>query len=305
MAHGAPLNTGLEPYPGYRLTRRIGSGGCGEVWEATVPHRKPVAIKFMQSSVGEMTVREIRSLQAIRQLRHPHLIHIENVWCYEGYVAVAMELADGSLADMLKIYQSRFGTPIIQEHACLLLSEAAEALDYLNARQHVVNGTRVAIQHCDVKPSNLLLCGETVKVADFGLSSFLIARQETRGRAGTLDYCAPEVFQGLLSSQTDQYALAVTYCLVRGGRLPFPDTPASFRSGYVRPIPDLSMLPDTERPVVAKALNSVPQDRWSSCGDFMNELARVVYERAAKESKSSSSAKKSNRYPRSRIAPQR
>src|SRR5262249_50762359 len=144
-----------------------------------------------------------------------------------------------------------------------LLAEAAEALDYLNARQHKINGARVAIQHCDIKPNNLLLCGETLKVADFGLSSFLIAQLETRNRAGTLDYCAPEIFQSRLSNQTDQYALAITYCQIRGGRLPFSDTPATFQSGYVRPTPDLSMLAEPERPIIAKALNPVPQNRWS------------------------------------------
>jgi serine/threonine-protein kinase len=302
MAYEAQLHAGLEPYPGYRLARRIGGGSCGEVWEAKVSKGKPVALKFMACGAKDLAVREIRSLQAFLHLRHPRLIHIENVWCFEGYVVVAMELADGSLGDMLDVYLSRFGTPIIQEHACLLLSEVAEGLDFLNARQHVINGSKVAIQHCDIKPSNLLLCGENLKVADFGLSSFLIGRLETRRRAGTLDYCAPEIFQGRLSDQTDQYALAVTYCLVRGGRLPFLDTPPTFRPSYIRPTPDLSMLAESERPIVAKALNPAPQDRWASCGDLMNRLTNVVYEGATKEAKKANSGKKSNRYSRSRIA---
>jgi serine/threonine protein kinase len=95
-------------------------------------------------------------------------------------------------------------------------------------------------------------------------------------RAGTLDYTAPEVFQGRLSNWTDQYALAITYCMLRGGRLPFKDTPAKFDHDYVRPQPDLSMLPVKERPVVAHALSPAPQSRWPNCSEFIMQLARIV-----------------------------
>src|SRR5437879_6862073 len=165
---------------------------------------------------------------------------------------------------------------MLAEHVCLLLSEAAEALDFLNARRHHINGGTVAIQHCDVKPSNLLLVQDMLKVADFSLSSSISSQVETRCRSGTLDYCAPEVFQGRLSSQTDQYALAVTYCLLRGGRLPFSDTPSTFQANYTRPVPDLTMLSAAERPLIAQALNPVPQNRWPSCGELMTRLTRII-----------------------------
>ncbi len=47
MAYAGPLETGLEPYPGYRLKRRIGSGASGEVWESAAPGGKPRALKFL------------------------------------------------------------------------------------------------------------------------------------------------------------------------------------------------------------------------------------------------------------------
>src|SRR5262249_1253232 len=99
---------------------------------------------------------------------------------------------------------------------------------------------------------------------------------ETHCRSGTLDYCAPEIFQGRLSNQTDQYALAVSYCLLRGGRLPFSDTPTTFKSSYVRPTPDLTMLSPDERPIVARALNPTPQNRWRSCVELMGRLSRII-----------------------------
>lgn len=278
MKNGALLEAGLEPFPGYHLHRRLGSGSFGEVWEAVGPQRAPLALKFLPCDSTSSVVREIRSVQAISQLRHPNLIRIDRIWCYQRFLVIAMELADGNLADLLESYRSQGGEAIAPEHVCLLLSEAAEALDFLNARRHRINGRVVAIQHCDVKPSNLLLVGnDTLKVADFSLSSSISSQVETRCRSGTLNYCAPEIFQGRLSNQTDQYALAVTYCLLRGGCLPFHDTPTTFQSSYTRPTPDLTMVSPAERPILARALHAVPQNRWPSCGELMARLSRVIY----------------------------
>jgi serine/threonine protein kinase len=276
VRHTVPLEADLEPFPGYHLRRRLGAGAFGEVWEATTPTNDAIALKFLPADHGRSTAREIRSLQTIRTLRHPHLVRIDQVWCHLGYIVVAMELAEGNLSDLLEIYQAEFGESVSREHACLLLAQAASALDFLNARRHLIDGRCVAIQHCDVKLSNLLLFGDKVKVADFGLSSWLGSPIESHRKAGTLDFCAPEVFQGRLSAHTDQYALAINYCLLRGGRLPFSDTPSGFESHYVRPAPDLSMLPRLEQPVVSRALNREPHLRWSSCGELITRLARLI-----------------------------
>src|SRR5262249_26130758 len=150
---------------------------------------------------------ELRSLQAVRQLVHPNLIRVSRVWCHLGYIVIAMEMADGSLADLLASYRAKAGTPIFPEHVCLLLSQAAAALDFLNARQHVVEGQPVSIQHCDVKPSNLLLFGETVKLADFGLAATMTGPMMSHRPTGTPEYAAPEVFRARLSRHSDQFAL--------------------------------------------------------------------------------------------------
>lgn len=276
MGNSAALKAGLEPYPGYHLSQVLGSGGYGQVWEAETQEHKKIALKFLPCTDSMVTAREIRMRQALRHLRHPHLIRIDQVWCFGGYIVLAMELADGSLLDLFDAYQTEFGTPIPADQVCLYLTQAADALDFLNARKHVIEGNRVAIQHCDVKPSNLLLFGENVKLADYGLSSLTTTSLQFHRRAGTLDYTAPEVFQGRLSDRTDQYALAVTYCQLRSGQLPFADTPRTFKKGYVRPDPDLSMLTPGEQPIVARALARAPQDRWPSCAEMMRELTKQV-----------------------------
>src|SRR5207253_5893792 len=71
----------------------------------------------------------------------------------------------------------------------------------------------------------------------------------------------------------DQYALAVSYCLLRGGRFPFEGNPAQMLQGHLLREPDLTMVPDLERPAVAKALAKKPDDRWPNCRAFVNALS--------------------------------
>jgi serine/threonine protein kinase len=273
VSKAAVLAPGQEPFPGYRLVRHLGQGGWGEVWQARRPDGEQAALKFLPCDSPLASAQEIRALQSIRQLRHPNLIRIDQIWAAPGYVVIAMELAEGSLFDLLDVYSADCGTCIVPEHLCHYLHQAAEALDFLNARQHLINGVRVAVRHCDVKPSNLLVLQGKVKLADFSLAAQTTSPMWYHRRVGTLSYAAPEVFQGWLSDRTDLYALAVSYVELRTGQLPFKDTPAKFDKNYARPEPDLSLLEPWERPLLARALNPVPQDRWSCCRDLMERLS--------------------------------
>jgi serine/threonine protein kinase len=272
----ASTTTKTQPLLGYRLAQLIGKGGCGEVWRALSPAGKSVAVKFLRCNGAQTVNRELRALQSIRQLCHPHLINTLEIWADSGRVAVAMELAEGSLLDLLHVSMETEGRPLPPEHICFLLRQAARALDFLNTRQHMLNGRRVAVRHCDVKPSNLLLFSTVVKVADFGFAVQTAAPIGAYERIGTLNYAAPEVFQGLLSDRTDQYALAVTYCQLRSGSYPFPDTPPDFYRHYVRPAPDLSKLSEKEVPIIARALYPIPQNRWPSCTEMMDRLEQAL-----------------------------
>jgi serine/threonine protein kinase len=276
VSQAVPLQEGLEPFPGYRLKNFLGRGGWGEVWKALRPDGTALALKFLPCDSQLAAAQEIRGLQAIRQLQHPHLIRIDQVWCYAGYLVIAMELAEGSLLDLLALYESEFGSGIISEHLCHFLGQAASALDFLNTRQHTLNGRRVAVRHCDVKPSNVLLVGGVVKVSDFSLATQATSPMWYHRKYGTLDYAAPEVYQGWLSEWTDQYALAVTYCHLRRGQLPFNDTPSSFRADFVRSAPDLSALSGPEQEVITRALSPVPQNRWPSCTELIKRLTQAL-----------------------------
>jgi serine/threonine-protein kinase len=270
------LRPGLQPLPGYRLTELLGKGGFGEVWQAETA-KGAVALKFLPCDHSASASEENRSIQMVRQLRHPNLLNIDNVWCYPGYLILAMELADGTMLDLFEAYHSKYSTNIIPEHLCLLLAQAATVLDFLNTRQHRIHDQVVALQHCDVKPNNLLLCGQTLKLTDFSLTSATTSVMKNHRQAGTPDYCAPEVFQGRLSDRTDQYALAVTYFLLRTGQFPFEPVPKPMSRTYVRPAPDLSPLPVAEQPIIARALAPVPLDRWPSCSELIEQLRKQIH----------------------------
>jgi serine/threonine protein kinase len=272
-----PLHIGKQACPGYRLVRLLGRGGFADVWEAERPDGRRLALKFLVADSQSVAAREIRSIRAISQLRHPNLIRIDDVWSADGRVVIAMELAEASLLDLLNLSLAEYHEPLQGHYACRLLSPVAEALDFLNTHQHLIGERRVGIQHCDVKPSNLLLFGDTVKLADFGLSAWTSSSLQSHRRGGTPDFTAPEVFRGRLSDWTDQFALAVTYCQLRSGRLPYTDTPARLEHTYIRPHPFLGMLTEKERPILARALDRCPEQRWPSCREFLAHLSHLAF----------------------------
>jgi serine/threonine-protein kinase len=165
---------------------------------------------------------------------------------------------------------------MVPEQVCYYLNQIAGALDFLNSRQHRVDGQMVAVRHGDVKPSNMLVFGATVKLTDFGLSVLTTTPSQAHKGSGTPAYAAPEIFQGRITDRTDQYALAVSYCELRGGKLPFADTPPTIQRGYIRPRPDLSMVSQAERPILIRALASSAVDRWPTCTELMACLTAVI-----------------------------
>jgi serine/threonine protein kinase len=115
--------------------------------------------------------------------------------------------------------------------------------------------------------------GGFVKVADFG-SARVLAHSLT-GHTGNLSltYAAPEFFEGKTARTSDQYSLAMSYCQLRGGKLPFEGTPAQLMAEHLGRQPDPSMVPEQERPAVSRALAKRPDARWSSCSAFVEALA--------------------------------
>ena len=266
------LTAGAEPAAGYRLLKRLGGGGFGEVWEAEGPGGFHVALKFVPLGERAGAV-ELRSLEILKGIHHPNLLVTFGAWQSKGYLVIAMELADRTLWDRFQeaVGQGLPGIPREELHEYIL--EAAKGIDHLNAQKHVFEGeSGIGVQHRDIKPQNILLVGGGVKVADFGLARFLKHAVTQHTGCLTPAYAAPEFFRGQTSNHSDQYSLAATYCHLRGGNPPHHGTASEVMFGHLNGIPDLTALPEEERSSVARALAKEPAQRWPSCRAFAEAL---------------------------------
>ena len=177
-----------------------------------------------------------------------------------------MELADQNLHDLL----GRMSGPGPAGHSAreLLgyLLEAAEALDWMNFGH--------GLQHLDIKPHNLFLVSNHVKVADFGLVKDLLSDMEKvirRCQGGmTPLYAAPETLRGTVGRHCDQYSLAIVYQQLLTGTVPFwCQNMYQLMLLHLTGQPNLTPLPAEDRPVVARCCPKVPTSAsrraWTSC----------------------------------------
>jgi len=261
-----------EPLPGYRLIEPIGTGGFGEVWKCVAPGGILKAIKFVYGNLNSLDGDDARALQEMRALekvvgvRHPFVCQIDRIDPVDGELCIVMELADNTLHDCLVEYQQA-GRPGIPRDILLgFLDDAAAGLDFLIEKHN--------LQHLDVKPRNLFLVADHVKVADFGLVKTL-ERSSSSGLMGgvTPIYAAPETFSNKISKHSDQYSLAIVYVELLTGKRPFSGKNIrQLALQHMTEPPDLSMLPEADRPSVARALAKNPDERFPSCTSFIRSL---------------------------------
>lgn len=267
-----------EPLPGYRLIEPIGTGGFGEVWKCVAPGGIYKAIKFVYGNLNALdgddprAVQELRALDRVKQVRHPFVVSIEQIQDVGGELVIVMELADRNLHEVLAEYQAA-GRPGIPRDVLIgFLDDAAVGLDHLIEKHN--------LQHLDVKPRNLFVVSERVKVADFGLVKQL-ERSSSSGLLGGVTplYAAPETFQNKISKHSDQYSLAVVYAELLSGKRPFVGKNIrQLALQHTTEPPDLSMVPECDRPIVERALAKEPDERWPSCTAFVRALAGAKYD---------------------------
>ena len=266
------LEVGAEAVPGYRLVRELGQGGFGTVWEAEAPGGVRVALKFIRLDTAQAGP-ELRALEVIRNIRHPHLLDIQFAVRREDYLVIAMPLCDRSLWDRLSECRGKDRPGLPPGELRGYMDELAGAVDFLNEPRHPAgDGTLVGVQHRDIKPQNIFLVGGSVRLADFGLAKILQGSVADHSGGLSPNYVAPEMLEGEVSQRTDQYSLAVTYYQLRCGRLPFTGSINEIVFGHLSRPPDLRGLPEDERAVLARALAKRPDDRWPSCREFVRHL---------------------------------
>jgi serine/threonine protein kinase len=210
-----------------------------------------------------------------------------------------MELADQSLKHC---YEERISSGLIGipgDDLMRYLRDAAEALDFMYEKHN--------LQHLDVKPANLLLTGDRCKVSDFSTIATFSFRsppyvnpQTMQGFSNDLDetrllrptlhrnatlftltgaitpyYAPPEAFVGKFSPASDQFSLALTYCDLLCGLIPFSGTVENQIKQRLGGALRLDFLPECERSVLSQALSPDPKKRYPSCIDFIAALSRA------------------------------
>lgn len=268
----------LEPRPGdsvgpYRITRTIGRGRMGVVFEGVADGQEPVAIKVVTTELSqdEVFVRRFqREVAAAQKISHPHVVPVLGAGEEGGlpYLVQAL-IAGGSLHDRLV----RDGALDLAT-TIRLLRGPAEGIDALHAS---------GLIHRDIKPGNILLDGDTAYVTDFGLAKDSQASNLTRpGQAlGSLDYMAPEQIRGEeVSPATDVYALGcmIHECLT--GTPPFGGRPSMrvlFAHLQEEP-PDLTSatIPAAAAKAINKALEKEAEDRPASASGYIASIARAA-----------------------------
>jgi serine/threonine protein kinase len=255
----------------YALVRELGRGQSGEVWLARKnPSGIEKAVKILlQPADLESGERELRSLELMKNLRHPYVLATEDFWIASNRLYIVMELADGTLRGRLRACLKR-GLPGIPVNELLdYFQEAAEGLDYLH---------RHKITHRDVKPDNILLLHGHAKVADFGLARQQEKLVASMSFAGTPAYMAPEMWIGSGGPPSDLYGLAASYIELRQG---FPvlrltegiDVMLAHMEGHFE---FADFIDDLEREVISKAMAREPEHRYPSCMAFVGALCAVL-----------------------------
>ena len=239
---------------------------------------RQVAIKTVELSLDDPSQREflrnrlLRDAQAAAALSHPNIVPVYDVIEDANAAYVVMEYVAGeSLAARLR----RTGRP---EPAFVLrvLREMAAALDYTHAR---------GVIHRDIKPGNVMIAAAgSAKIMDFGIARIVDSRTNTpTGMVmGTIHYMAPEQIKGEpLDGRCDQFALAaVAYEMLSGVTLFGAQSLATLAYKLVNedPAPVRSRnseLPEAVDTVLRKALAKQPEQRFTTCGEFVSALEAV------------------------------
>ncbi len=132
------------------------------------------------------------------------------------------------------------------------------------------------IVHRDLKPGNIFCDEGMVKLGDYGLSKFISCSRRSghTESVGTVHYMAPEIANGRYGKEIDIYALGVILYEMLTGRVPFEgESVGEVLMKHLTTPPDVSMLAEPFRGVVARALEKDPAKRFASVPEMLSAAA--------------------------------
>ena len=272
----------------------------GEVYKAKDTRlERTVAIKILPAYLaGDPDLKKQFDQEAriISNLNHPRICTLHDIGSEDGVDFLVMEYLKGeTLAERLK------RGPLPLDEALEYARQIADALDTAH---------RSGVVHRDLKPGNVMLTKDGVKLLDFGL-----AKRQTRAIdpalsslptldqpltregsiVGTLHYMAPEQLEGKdVDTRADLFSLgAVLYEMVTGRKAFDGESPASIITAVMSATPTAMaeqepITPPSLERLVSSCLAKDRETRWQSAGDLARELAWVDKEKKAETAKPSS-----------------
>jgi len=243
----------------YRLIARVGKGGMGEVWRAEDSRLgRTVAIKVLPPSFVadvEATARLKREARTAAQLYHPSVATIHSIEQDGDHIFIVEEFVEGE--PLTKVI-SRGG--LSEAEICRIGRAVADALAEAHAK---------GIVHRDIKPDNIIVNGNRVKVLDFGIAKQVgvegASAADTPTAAfvtqqgmilGTIHYMSPEQALGkAIDGKTDVFSLGVVLYEMATGRRPFAgETITETMTQIIR---DEPTDPQLVNPGISPAMNEI------------------------------------------------
>jgi YVTN family beta-propeller protein len=269
-------------FAGYRIESLVGRGGMGVVYLAEhLRLRRKAALKLIVPDLAEdpkFRERFLKESELAASLEHPNILPIYDAGEVAGTLYIAMRFIEGI---ELKSLIDRDG-PLEPARAVSVVSQVAAALDAAHER---------GLIHRDVKSANILLASpgtpkEHAFLTDFGLTKRLSSDSgitATGQFVGTLDYAAPEQFEGKsLDARTDVYSLGCVLYECLTGEIPFrADTQAALVYAHLlktppKPSKARQDLPAAIDDVIAIAMSKKPEDRYPSAGALADAVGAQV-----------------------------
>jgi len=259
----------------YRLTKKIGEGGMGQVWlaEQTEPLHRQVALKLIRAGLyDEATLRRFQAeRQSLAVMEHPAIAKVFDAGATpDGQPYLVMEYVPG---EPIAKYCDRKRLGIRERLE--LLAKACDGVQHAHQK---------AILHRDLKPANILVVevdGQPApRIIDFGLARAFTAERENADAgaraelmAGTPGYMSPEqAAGGDVDTRTDVYALGVVLYELLTGVLPF-----DVKRGVAGILRQMQERP-VERPSARVAVDAdKPREAAEHRGTTRRKLARELH----------------------------
>src|SRR5688572_3056461 len=277
----------------FEVVRRLGTGGMAEVFLAKKrgaegTYKLLVLKRVLPDYVSSRRFRVMFAdeAQLATRLNHPNIVQIYDFQDYgdEGQL-LSMEYVDGpdlrALTKAAKAKGERLPPPV----AAYIVLEVAKGLHYAHERKDE-RGAPLDIVHRDVSPQNILLSYDgAVKVADFGIASANLFREEEGVLKGKTGYMSPEQAAGQrVDRRTDIYSLGVIlHELLTGrplhGALEGDALLEAVRGGQVEPPSTYALgIPGELDDLTLKALAVDPVQRFQTARDFSVALGRALFQ---------------------------